>query len=252
MSTTTMSKPATYRPLLIVAAIVVALGVGLYVSGGWRTVQVTRETISQPLGSAKNADITIGMGIGELHIGALDQPGQLIAGEIAYPEINRVDRDFAMHGDTASFTLREQDTQRNNLFKYRDDDAVWDLRLAATTPTRLTIEAGVGQSTLDLADLAVTELDLKTGVGQMTLTLPRQGQVQAHIEGGIGNATIRIPAGVAVRIALDAGLGNVEVRGNYQRQGNRYVSPDYDTAANRVDISATSGVGTIVIEQLGQ
>lgn len=252
MSTTTMSRPATHRPLLIVAAIVVALGVGLYVSGGWRTVQVTHETISQPLGSAKSADVTIGMGIGELHIGALDQAGQLIAGEIAYPEANRVDRAFAMRGDTASFTLREQDAQRNSLFKYRDDDAIWNLRLAPATPTRLTIEAGVGQSTLDLSQLTLTELDLKTGVGQTTLTLPGQGQLQAHVEGAVGNTTIRIPEGVAVRVDVDAGLGNVNVLGNYQRRGHTYTSPDFDTAANRIDLSATSGIGTITIEQIGQ
>jgi hypothetical protein len=250
MSTTTLSRPTTKRPLLIVAAIVVALGVGLYVSGGGRTVQVTRESISQPLGTSKSADITIAMGMGRLHIGALDQPGQLIAGEIAYPEANRVDRAFAMRGDTASFSLREQDSQRNSLFKYRDDNAIWDLGLAPATPTRLSIEAGVGQNTLDLAKLAVTELDLKTGVGQTTLTLPKQGQVQAQIEGGVGNTTIRIPAGVAARITLETGIGGVEVHGNYQHQGNRYVSPDYDTATNRVDLTASSGLGGITIEQI--
>jgi hypothetical protein len=76
MSATTMSQTTTRRPLLLVAAIIVALGTGLYVSGGWRTAQVMRETVSQPLGSAKSADITIAMGVGRLRIDALDQPGQ--------------------------------------------------------------------------------------------------------------------------------------------------------------------------------
>ena len=249
MSTATLTRPTSRRPLLIVAAIVVALGIGLYASGGWRAAQVTRESISQPLGAATSADVTIAMGTGKLHIGALDQPGQLVAGEIAYPDTNRVDRAFAMRGDTASFTLREQDSQRNNLVKYRNDDAIWDLGLAPAMPMRLTIEAGVGQSTLDLARLKLTELDLKTGVGQTTLTLPSQGQVQARVEGGVGNTTIRIPAGVAARITLDTGIGGAEVHGNYQRQGNRFVSPDYDTAANRVDLTASSGIGGITIEQ---
>jgi hypothetical protein len=253
MSATTMSQTTTRRPLLLlVATIIVALGTGLYVSGGWRTAQVVREAVSQPLGSAKSADITIAMGVGRLRIDALDQPGALIAGEIAYPETNRVNRVFAMSGDTASFTLREQDSQRNSLFKYRDDDVIWNLGLAPATPTRLTIEAGIGQSTLDLTKLAVTELDLKTGVGQTLLTLPGQGQVQAHVEGGVGNTTIRVPAGVAVRIALDAGLGTVEVLGNFQRHGSTYTSPDFATAANRVDLMASSGVGTITIQQIGE
>jgi hypothetical protein len=247
-----MSQTTTRRPLLIVAAIIVALGVGLYVSGGLRAAQVTRESISQPLGAAKRADVAIAMGIGQLRIGALDQPGQLIAGEIAYPQANRVDRAFVVRGDVANFSLREQDSQRNSLFKYRDDHAIWNLDLAPATPTHLTIEAGVGESTLDLAQLNVTDLDLKTGIGATKLTLPREGQVQAHIEGGIGGTRIRIPAGVAARITLDTGIGGVEVLGNFQRQGNHYISPDYDTAANRVDLTASSGIGGITIEQLGQ
>jgi hypothetical protein len=210
MSVTTMNRTTTRRPLLIAAAIVVALGVGLYLSGSWRTAQVVRETLSQPLGGAKSADVTIGMGVGRLRIAELPQPGDLIAGEIAYPEANRVDRTFAMRGDTATFKLYEQDSQRNNLIKYRNDDAVWDLRLNPAIPMRLTIEAGVGESTLNLAQLKVTDLDLKTGIGATTLTLPREGQLQAHVEGGVGQTTVRIPSGVAVRIALDAEIGKME------------------------------------------
>ena len=252
MSTVTLKQPATHRPLLIAAAIVVALGVGLYVSGGWRTVQVVRETVSQPLGAVKQADVTIGMGVGRLRIGALDQPGQLIEGEIAYPEVNRVDRTFAMHGDSATFTLREQDSLRNNLVKYRDEDAIWDLSLARGTPMRLRIEAGIGESTLDLAQLSLTELELTTGIGATALTLPGAGQLRARVEGGIGNTSISIPAGVALRLTTDSGIGNVTVVGNYQHRGDQYVSPGYDTAANRVELTIRSGIGTITIEQISE
>src|SRR5262245_12810906 len=136
MSVTTMNRTTTRRPLLIVAAIVLALGVGLYLSGSWRTAQVVRDSISQPLGTSKSADVTIAMGIGRLRIAELSEPGNLIAGEIAYPDTNHVDRTYEMRGDTAAFTLHEQDSQRNNLVKYRNDDAIWDLKLAPATPMR--------------------------------------------------------------------------------------------------------------------
>jgi hypothetical protein len=249
MNGTPLNRSTTHRPLLIVAAIVVAL---LALSGCSRAAQVVRESVSQPLGAAKSADVTIAMGVGRLRLAELSQPGELIAGEIAYPQTNRVDRTFEMRGDTAAFTLQEQDSQRNDLVKYRNDDAVWDLRLTQTTPLRLAIEAGIGESTLDFTQLKLTDLDLKTGIGATTLTLPREGHLQAHVQGGVGNTTLRIPAGVAVRIALDAGVGKVEVLGNYQRRGNSYISPNFDSAANRVDLTASSGIGTITIEQSGQ
>jgi hypothetical protein len=252
MSITTMNRTTTRRPLLVVVAIVVALGAGLYLSGRWHAAQVVRESVSQPLGAARSADVEIAMGVGRLRIAKLDQPSTLIAGEIAYPETHRVDRTFAVSGDTATFKLHEQDGQWNSLIKNPNDEAVWDLRLTPATPMRLAIDAGVGEGTIDLTQLKVTDLDLKTGVGTTTLTLPRQGQVRAHLSGGVGNTTIRIPAGVAVRIAPDAGIGSVDVRGNYRRHGSTYISPDFDTAANRVDLTASSGVGAITIQQISE
>lgn len=254
MSVTTMKAPTTRRPFLIAAAIVVVLGVGLWFAGIWLGMgaQLVHKPVSQPLGAAARANVTIAMGVGQLRIGALDQPSNLIAGDISYSDRSSVDRSFALHDDTASFTLREQDGQANSLFKRSDDAAVWDLRLNPATPMRLTLETGVGNGTIDLAQLHITELDLKTGVGNTTLTLPRQGQLQARVEGGVGNTTISIPAGVAVRLAIDAGVGNVNFPDSYRHEGNVYASPDFATATNRVDLTASGGIGNITIKQISQ
>jgi hypothetical protein len=252
MNVTTMKSTTTSRPLLIAAALLVALGVGLYFSGSRRTVQLVRESVSQPIGAAKSADVTIAMGLGQLRIGALPQSSNLIAGEIAYPERNSVTRASSIDGEIATFTLREQDSQANSLVKYRDDAAIWDLRLNPATPMRLTIEAGVGEGTIDLAQLEVTDLDVQTGIGNTMLTLPRQGHFQARVEGGVGNTTIRVPAGLAVRLTSTTGLGNISVPANYRRQGDVTVSPDFDSAANRVELTASGGIGNITIQQISE
>src|SRR5215207_5616077 len=255
MSATTVKTPTNHRPLLAAAVmLVLALGAGLYFSGVWpRTAaQVVREAISQPLGAATHADVEIAMGIGRLQIGALSQPGALVAGEIAYPDQNRVTRTFAIDGDTATFKLREQDSQANNLVKYKNDAAIWALQLTPATPMRLTLEAGVGENTIDLARLLVTDLTLHTGIGSTTLTLPRQGQVQAQIESGVGETIIRVPAGVAVRLAISGGIGNTQFPDTYTQQGQVYVSPGYATAANRVDLTISRGIGDIIIQPIGE
>jgi Cell wall-active antibiotics response 4TMS YvqF len=228
--------------------------VGLYVSGLWPSAiaQVAREPVSQPLGAATHANVTIAMGIGELRIGALDQPGALVAGQIAYPNQNQVTRTFAINGDIATFTLREQDSQANSPFKYGADAALWDLRLNRSTPMSLALETGVGNGVIDLAQLHVTDLTLKTGIGNNTLTLPRQGQMQARIEGGVGNTTIRIPAGVAVRVESSAGIGTISIPKNYWQQGNVSVSQHYETADNRVDLTISGAIGNIVIQQISE
>jgi hypothetical protein len=249
-----MKPPTTYRPLLVAVVLVLALGAALYFSGVWPSTSapVVREPVSQSLGAATRADVTIAIGMGQLRVGALDQPGALVAGAIAYPNSNHVTRDFAVRDDTATFVLREQDSQAHSLIKYSDDAAIWDLRLTPATPMRLTLEAGVGENTIDLAQLHVTELDLKTGIGTTTLTLPRQGHVQAQVEGGVGNITIRVPAGVAVRVTISDGLGEIKIPDTYKPHGKLYVSPDYATATDRVDLTVSRGIGNIAIQQISE
>jgi len=254
MSVTTMKPPTTYRPLLVVVVLVLALGASLYFTGVWpvAAVPVVREPVSQPLGAATRADVEIAIGMGRLQIGALAQPGDLVAGEIAHPGQNRVTRAFAIDGDTATFKLREQDSQANNLVKYQNEAAIWALQLTPATPMRLTLEAGVGENTIDLARLLVTDLMLHTGIGNTTLTLPRQGQVQAQIESGVGETIIRVPAGVAVRLAISGGIGNTQFPATYTPQGKLYVSPGYATAANRVDLTFNRGIGNVTIKQISE
>ena len=157
-----------------------------------------------------------------------------------------------MNGETATFTLREQDSQANSLVKFRDDAAIWDLGSNPTTPMRLTIETGVGEGTIDLAQLHVTDLDVQIGIGNTTLMLPREGHLQARVEGGVGNTSIRVPASIAVRLTSTTGLGNISVPANYRRQGDVAVSPDFDTAANRVELTVSGGIGNITIQPISQ
>lgn len=90
---------------------------------------------------------------------------------------------------------------------------------------------------------------MNTGIGQATLTLPGQGRLRAEVNGGIGETIIFIPVGMAARIKVDTGLGGIQVTGNYQRQGDVYLSPGYDTAENRVDLDVDGGMGKITIQE---
>jgi hypothetical protein len=254
MNATTMKRTTTRRPLLIVAALVVALGAGLYFSGIWPVdARIIHDTISQPVGEATRADVSMTLDLGRLRLGALDQqPGNLIAGDIAHREQRPVVQTFAVSGDTATFTLRQQGGSATSMIKQGDDAVLWDLRLNPATPIHLVIETGAGEGAIDLTELQITDLDFKTGVGTTTLTLPRAGQVRARVSSDVGNMTIRVPTGVAVRIEASAGLGDIDVSGNYRRQGDSYVSPDFDSAANRIELHASSGIGSITIQPVSE
>jgi hypothetical protein len=236
---------------LVGLLVLIAFGIAIWWTGFWLPtgMAVTSETISQPLGVARHADIDIAMGAGRLHVGALNESDNLIEGMIAKGSGEQVLRDFAISGDSATFKLRSQAAWVFPFRERRGERVEWNLLLNGDIPLRLHIDTGAGQATLELARLQVDNLDVNTGVGQTTLTLPQQGQVQARINGGIGETIVVIPAGMAARIEATTGLGQVHVAGNYQRDGKVSISPGYQSAANRVDLIVNGGIGSITIRQ---
>jgi hypothetical protein len=238
---------------LIVVALLVIMGATVWWSGVWWPggAPVAGETITQALNGATRADITIGIGAGTLRLHALDDSADLIHGAVMRAPRDQLTQNFSVSDDTAFFTLQNRGPS-GWLIPFgnqRSDQIIWDLRLNQDVPIKLKVDAGVGVATLDLARLHISDVDVTTGIGKTTVILPAQGRAQAHIIGGIGETTITIPAGVAVRIASEAGLGQVHVQGDYPRQDKLYLSPNYETAANRVDLQVSGGIGSITIIQ---
>ncbi len=237
----------------LVAAIVLGLliiAVGLFTTRPPTIAgQLTSEQISQPLGSARRAEVEIGFSAGTLRVGALPESANLLEGTVALSGGERVKRDFSGRGDTVHYELRSSGMQIRGFDRRQYEDKVWDLRLNRDVPMRLKIDTGIGTANLDLALLRLTELDVNTGIGQATLTLPGQGRLRAEVNGGIGETIIFIPVGMAARIKVDTGLGGIQVTVNYQRQGDVYLSPGYDTAENRVDLAVDGGMGKITIQE---
>jgi hypothetical protein len=238
---------------LIVLVLLGIMGAAIWWSGAWWPggVPVTDETISQPLSGATRADITIGMGAGTLRLQGLDDSTDLVHGAIMRAPRGQLTRNFSVSGGTAFFTLQSRGSAGVllPLGNERADQSVWDVRLNQDVPTTLKVDTGVSVATLDLAQLQLTDLQLSIGVGKTTLMLPAHGRVQARITGGIGETSITIPAGVAARIAIEPGLGRLRVQGDYPRQDKLYLSPNYETAANRVDLQVSGGIGSITIIQ---
>lgn len=232
--------------VLVLLALVCMIGACAWQQGA--ATPVAHQSIRQPAERAARAAISITAGLSRLQIGALDEPETLIAGQVDYDARNRLEQQYRLSGDTATFTLEERDAGGPRpLIRSGDEQLRWDLQLSRRLPISLAVSAGVGESTLDLAELQVTELTLRTGVGNTTLALPRQGQVLVNVSGGVGNLTITIPRGMAARIDAGSDLGNVRVVGDYTLRGNVYVSPDFATAANRIDLRASKGIGTITV-----
>jgi hypothetical protein len=124
----------------------------------------------------------------------------------------------------------------------------WSVRLNREIPLSISLETGASESRLDLSDLRLSELILKSGASSTAVTLPSNaGFTRVDIDAGAASLKVMVPQGVAVRIRSSGGLSNVSVSDRFPKSGGMYQSPDYDSAANKVDIDIEMGVGSVSI-----
>ena len=99
----------------------------------------------------------------------------------------------------------------------------------------------------DAADLSVTAV---TGAGNATVEIgsSTSGSNIVNASSGVGNVVVLVPSGMAARIHTTTGLGKAIMDPRFSKTGdNTYQSPDYDGAANRVEITANSGAGNVSV-----
>ncbi|MEX0789109.1 MAG: DUF5668 domain-containing protein [Anaerolineales bacterium] len=235
--------------------VVVLVMVGLTLAGVWLlsdslTGTAQTETLRQVGQNAQRAEVEIDGTVGVLRVGTHHEPDVLILGTADLSPGEQLRKDFRVEEGTAYYTLGSRSVWHIPSWGGLGD-RVWDLRLSRDLPVRLSVSAGVGETILDLADLQATEVKFSAGVGRSAVTLPATGQYSATIDGGVGEVTIQLPQGLAARITVSTGIGGVEVVGDFQRDGDVYLSPGFETAQNRVELDISGGIGRIVIHSGG-
>ena len=238
---------------LAVAVITLALIFGsvVYLNAGMSTSRDgTTHTISQPLDGATRARVELKAGAGALHLNPLPEGDQLVAGIVVLRSDRELEQSFNLNGDLADYRLAAPGGTVLVPMLSGANAESWDLQLNQVVPTDLTVATGAGESTLRLDRMNLTDLGVTVGVGTATVDLPERGRYDAEIKGGIGPLRLRIPDGMAARIQANSGIGDVHVSGDFEQQGDIYVSPDYETASNRVDITISTGIGQVTVETL--
>ena len=126
---------------------------------------------------------------------------------------------------------------------------VWELLLSPRVGLSLDVSMGAGDARVDLTGLDIRDLNVETGAGRSTVTLPEDGDFSAQISSGVGQLIIEIPEGMAARVQIDRGIGDVSVSGRFARDGNTYVTDDWRSNENRVDLEINVGVGQVTVRE---
>ncbi|MDH4137931.1 MAG: cell wall-active antibiotics response protein [Anaerolineae bacterium] len=233
--------------------------------------------LSEPLNGATTAKVDINAGDGNLTIDRLIGGEQVLAsGTLQYFENQGLPtRTLVSSNGQATLTLRGGGTGRP-WFRFPwaacNGATEWQIHLNPTVLSDITAHSDGGNVKLNLAGMVVTRVSADTGGGNMDVVLPDNaanlsvaaktgvGNVTVEIGSGItgsnivnansgaGNVVVRVPSGIAAKIHATGGLGKVIVDSRFSKiDGNTYQSPDYDGAANRVEITVNSGAGNVSV-----
>jgi len=201
-----------------------------------------RQHASIPLEGAQSARVKVGHGAGRLDV----YPGSVIGTLVEGDFTGGLDYRSQLVGNVLEVKMRPPESYFP--FDWSPGYLLdWSFGLATDVPLSLDFEIGASENNLNLRDLRLTELRLKTGASSTSIELPANaGQTRAIIESGAASVNISVPQGVAARIRTQGGLSSIQVDTNrFPQVGGVYQSPDYDTAANKVEMEIQMGVGSV-------
>lgn len=256
---------------------VLLIGAGVLLLFGRITLNSTAryEHVCVPLEDTESADVDLHLSVGEAQVHMLTGSDQLLDANVSYVG----DLEFTAEGDQhKQIRLRPAGGSSvqwiNPANWFSGQDYRWQVGLSRDIPLALSIHGGVGDSQLDLRGLRLDEFNLYAGVGEAHLKLPegdyevrvqgglgevyidlpRVGDIDLDVKGGVGEVHISTPPDAALYIEAQPGMGEIRlpprltrVSGNGEGKGGVWESPDFHSAAQRIRIRYTGGMGELKV-----
>lgn len=240
--------------VVLLIGLVLLLAVVGFASLGNTPGQVLTHNLSEPLNGATAAKVDISTDSGNLMIGRLASGEAVLAsGTLQYLE-NQSLPTWIVNSSNGQATLSLRSGNAGQPWLRFPWDACngateWQIHLNPTVASDITAHSGGGNVKLDLAGMVVTRVSADTGGGNLDVVLPdNPANLNVVAKTGAGNVSVQIPSGIAAKVHATSGVGKVIVDSRLSKlDGNTYQTPDYDAAANRIEITANSGAGNVSV-----
>jgi hypothetical protein len=133
------------------------------------------------------------------------------------------------------------------------DNGEWRFQLTQEVPVAIKVDAGASSMDFDMTDVKLTYLGVDTGASSLKLRLPvNAGHTLVDVESGAASVEMFVPQGVAARIRFTQGVSSINIDEQrfplFSGAGNLHQSPDYDSAANKVEINLEGGANSVKIQ----
>ena len=221
--------------------VIIAIGIWILLGGFTTHVEFnSAEKFSIPLQGAKEAQLEINHGAGQIDLSAGADAGDFLTG-VSGVGMNQSSH---LHGDKLEVEI---DAGPSFMPFIGPEGGVWQFRLNSDLPTSLDIDAGASRLNLDLTDLQIKYLSFDGGASHIVLTLPaRVENMVADLEAGAASIDLNVPQGVGLRLRLKSvGTLKIDESRFVPREGRTYQSADYDTAKYRAEVTIEGGATSI-------
>lgn len=233
----------TLMALVLIAA--VAIGIAIASSSVPGVESVT--TLDEPLGDAERFDLVMDLGAGTLSVGSLpDDSPSLVEGDLRSFGVSEVQTSMVRSPGYAELVLS---TNGVSIDFFGTPDRRWDVWLSPAPSISIDLDTGASDLALDLTELNVSNLTVRGGATDIEILAPRNaGHVNIDIDVGAANVDVVIPDLAAARIDADLGLSGLSVdESRFPKNGDVYVSRDFDTSENRIDLEIDAGASSVDI-----
>jgi predicted membrane protein len=242
-----------------------------------RDKKVPAYNLSEPLCDATMIMVDVNVSDGNLMMDGLTGDETMLAcGTLEYTEKQGPPRkDVNINNGQASLTLKASNTGQPWLrlpWAACNGATEWKIHLNPHLQADISAHSGGGNVKLDLSSVAITRLSAGTGGGNMEVILPDNasnlevtaetgagnvivemggnlsGNNIVNVGSGAGKVIVHVPGRIAARIHTSSGWGKGIVDSRFsQIDANTYQSPNYEVAADKVEITAKSGAGDVII-----
>jgi hypothetical protein len=217
--------------------VLIAMGLWFLLFAAWPGARPSSEGnhLSIPLPGTAEASIRVRFGGGELTAGPAPR-GVLLDGSFEAAPAR------AWESAPGRWELESESPMT---WAWWDRAPRWHVGLTTEVPLELRLEVGAAKTRLDLAETLLRRLRINTGASDTVVRLPRAaGETFVRAEGGAASLTLEVPTGVAARIRSRMALGGTDVDARFPRTADGWESPDWNGAANRVEIEIQGGLGS--------
>ncbi|WP_153732131.1 toast rack family protein [Sporosarcina obsidiansis] len=233
------------RKIVILLVGIILLGmVGFWVYGLVKSNHVSGD-LSIEKDHAKSLDVDIEFGAGELLIegGAEEWVDGYIDTNVKkwYPSVT-----YKNKRDVGYVEIHQKMKGFSVMRKNRND---WNLQLTNEIPVNLDVEMGVSEAELNLAGIRLRHLSIDAGVGDTTINLQDDwlDSFDVEIDLGVGDAEIHLPNDIGVKLSVSKGIGRIATEGFISKGKGVYVNEAYDHSETKIDLKIDIGVGDVKI-----